>query len=113
MVIVVPGLCLPSWNEFYSGVHWHKRRFIAEEIHWQVAAAVPGDAEPFAGPVNICVTAYRKRVIDADNVAAKLVIDGLCQAGLLEDDSPAWVESVTTRSRKGEPRVEIKIVEAG
>ncbi len=112
MKIVVPDLLLPSWNEFYAGMHWSKRKGLADTIRMQVLAATPIEAETFSGPVNICVTAYRPRALDSDNVAAKLVIDGLCDAGLLQDDSPRWLHDVTTRGRRGQPRVEIKIVES-
>jgi hypothetical protein len=70
---------------------------------------------PFTKPVDIAVTVYYKnlRVIaDADNVCAKLAIDGL-KDWVLTDDSHEYVASVTTKSRldRKHPRTEIIIEE--
>lgn len=45
----------------------------------------------------------RKRLIDVDNLSAKAVIDGLVRAGILEDDSPQFIESITHTQGKGTP----------
>lgn len=112
MKIVIPDLLMPSWNQLYAGMHWTQRKQLVDLIHWQVRAAVGPDAEPFSAPVAITVTAYRTPVLDADNVAAKLVVDGLKAANVLVDDGPAWVSSVTTACRHGKPCVEVVIDDA-
>lgn len=111
MLIVLEGARAPSWNQMYAGVHWSKRKKMADEAHWQVRAALPRDYELFLRPVDITVTSYfESRALDCDNIAAKLYIDGLI-GHVLRDDSPRYVSAVTTRSRvdRERPRVEIEI----
>ncbi len=45
----------------------------------------------------ITIVNFRKKLIDIDNISAKAVIDGLVHAGVLVDDSPEFVSSVTTK----------------
>ena len=45
------------------------------------------------------IIAYQKRMIDPDNICAKLYIDGL-KCLVIEDDTPEYVIRVTTESRK-------------
>ena len=56
--------------------------------------------KPIIGQVNITVIAYRRRMVDADNVDPKPVIDGLRQCGVLEDDDKAHVNMVSTICEK-------------
>ena len=61
--------------------------------------------------VSIHVHSVRKRLTDADGVSAKAVIDGIVLAGILPDDSPAYVKEVTYSQEKGDPEetiIEIK-----
>ena len=44
---------------------------------------------------HIRVHSKRRRLTDPDGLSAKFAIDGLVKGGLLEDDSPTYVESVT------------------
>ena len=104
-----------SWNTFYAGSHWSKRKAEAERVHALVRAALDPDTPPFTRPVHVTVTAYYKsRPADASNVAAKLYEDGLI-GWLLVDDSPAHVAAVTTCSRvdRERPRVVIEVREVG
>jgi len=57
-------------------------------------ALVEGEVTPFTTPVCIHIHSKRKRLVDADSVSAKAVIDGLVHCGLLEDDSSKFVEEV-------------------
>ena len=87
-----------SWNQFYAGQHWSKRVQMAKDKHWLIRTALDPSIQPFTEPVDITITAYFKnKPLDADNICAKLYIDGLC-GRVLEDDSPKWVRSVTTSS---------------
>jgi len=45
----------------------------------------------------ITILNFRKRLIDVDNISAKAVLDGLVHAGVLVDDGPEFVASVTTK----------------
>ena len=106
----------------YAGQHWSKRAEEAQRVHFLVknSPRIVGEGESvyalkknptFPGPVAISITAYFKgRQLDADNICAKLYVDGL-KGWLLQDDSPEYVKSVTTCSMKDKdnPRVEIEI----
>lgn len=62
----------------------------------------PGHA---AAAANVCKKAHpryrvevhsrRRRCTDADAVSAKWALDGLVAGGILPDDSPEWIESVS------------------
>lgn len=87
-----------SWNTFYAGRHWRVRYDEANRVHAVVRAAMTGNEVPFTNPVNITVTAlFNDKPVDADNVIAKLYIDGL-KGWLIKDDNSTYVRSVTTRS---------------
>lgn len=117
IALTLPGVTLPSWNHYYSGSHWSKRRRDAAVIHEHVFLALQENyphIEPFPEGVKVAieVTVYfpTRRMLDPCNITAKLAIDGLLGRVII-DDSPAYVDSVTTRSRydKNNPRVEIII----
>ena len=87
-----------SWNTFYAGQHWTQRRAEAERVHQLVRAAMTGDEVLFERPVTITVDVlFKSRPLDADNIMAKLYIDGL-KGWLIKDDNSIYVRSVTTRS---------------
>lgn len=69
------------------------------------------EATAFNSPVRIHVHSIRNRLTDADGISAKAAIDGLVHAGILEDDSPAFVKEVTysQEKTKGEERTIITI----
>ena len=54
----------------------------------------------FTSPVSIHLHSKRKRLVDADSVSAKAVIDGIVHAGLLQDDSPQFVAEVSYSQEK-------------
>jgi hypothetical protein len=58
------------------------------------------EVTPFDSPVSIHIHSKRKRLVDADAVSAKAAIDGLVHAGLLQDDSPEYVEEVSYSQEK-------------
>lgn len=107
-----------SWNLMYSGMHWNDRKDEADRVHMIVKnqlrkMGIRPQKSLFANKVNITVTGYFKgRAIDADNLASKFYIDGLKDL-VISDDSPKYVDSVTTRCRvdRVSPRVEIDVEE--
>lgn len=114
LVIVLDGERPPSWNKYYAGVHYRERKRDADRMHLLMIAALNGRPARIVKPVEITVTAYFKgRQLDSDNIVAKGYVDGLVRAGLLVNDTPRYVDSVTTRSRKDKhrPRVEIVVRE--
>lgn len=114
MKLTIKNYRAPSWNELYQGVHWATRKKIADDVHELVSGAIKEkhiDGETiYTTPVAITITAiYKKHAIDCDNIVAKLFIDPLKKL-LIFDDTPKYVTSVTTISRKAkEDMVEIEI----
>ena len=114
-LIVLDGERPMSWNAFYSGVHWNVRKSEAERVHWLVREKLDADSGVYTVPVTLTVTAYfAHHPMDASNICAKLYEDAL-KGFVIWDDSPAYVDSVTTRSRidKQRPRVEILVSPVG
>ena len=64
----------------------------------------------FDTPVRLRVISYRVRLTDADNCCAKYAIDGIVEAGILRDDSPKYVQSVTHEQVKVKNKSEEKTV---
>jgi hypothetical protein len=76
-----------------------------ESCPWH-EALVKKRVKTFTTPVSIHVHSKRARLTDADSVSAKAAIDGLVHAGLLQDDSPEFVKSVSysqEKTEKGDP----------
>ena len=55
---------------------------------------------PLDTPCRINIHSVRKRLTDPDGVSAKAAIDGLVHGGILIDDSPEFVKSVTYTQEK-------------
>ena len=91
---------IPSWNKFYVGKHWMERKRLADYWHTQVMWYCRTEKVPHFESAWITVESHSKRPLDADNVCAKIIIDGLVMAGVLDDDSPKYLKGVTTISRK-------------
>lgn len=99
-----------SWNAL-KRLHWRKWQNEVDRCKWLVLAAL-GQVNTINGRIRLTVTVfYKNRPHDASNIPEKLYEDGLVAAGLLRDDSPAFVGEVVKRSRvdKARPRVEIEI----
>jgi hypothetical protein len=65
----------------------------------------------FSGRVRISINSRRNRLCDADGISAKAVIDGLVIAGVLENDSPEFVESVSYSQEKAKVEETIVTIE--
>lgn len=57
----------------------------------------------FNTPVRIHIHSIRHRLVDPDGISAKAAIDGIVQAGVLEDDSAKFVTEVSYSQEKGTP----------
>ena len=53
--------------------------------------------QAFVSPVAIRLTHYRRTLADADAPIGKWFIDAIVEAGILHDDSPAFVTEVSHR----------------
>ena len=105
MEIILDGERGISWNKLYKQKHWSYRKRMADAIHSLVIYSIRSQYDEviqFVAPVDITIKAtYKRSPVDADNICAKLYIDGLVRAGVIEDDDPKHVSSVTLMSRKG------------
>jgi hypothetical protein len=116
MIITLEGERPRTWNSFYSGKHWAKRKEYADRTHAIVLAAIleqHPNVEPFNERVRITVRSYfENRPQDPCNITAKIYIDGL-HGRIIHDDTMEYVASVTTESHidKDNPRIEIEIKE--
>lgn len=97
----------PSWNWYYSGVHWRERQQRVDQVQMAVRVALPtnviqGDGFPLTKPADIRIDAYfRTKPQDADNIAAKFYIDAL-KGWVIWDDDLRCVASVTTAAHKAD-----------
>lgn len=111
-------LTLPqSVNDWRRGSgHWSIRAKEQERVaSWVRLAVTQHKAQPVAGPVHVALTFYldARRRRDPDNMA-KHVLDALKTCGLIEDDGPPIMVSLTLACRydKQRPRTEVYIAQA-
>lgn len=69
------------------------------------------EAQRFNTPVRISFHSVRKRLADIDGISGKAVLDGIVKSGLLQDDSPQFVESVSHSQEKGKEEITIVTIE--
>lgn len=94
-------------NEFYSGMHWARRKKIADEWHGLVwAECIEQNIKPIKSyPVIITYELYVKnKNRDVDNMVAtiKLINDGLRYAGILEKDTIEYLPKIEIEAYPGE-----------
>lgn len=109
IVLRLEGERAQSWNKYYAGAHWTKRRREAERVHALVMSAVADYAAAywhsvvtgFTEPVEVSVIArYKSKPVDVDNVMVKLYIDGLRAARIIIDDDPLHITALHVCSEK-------------
>ena len=71
------------------------------ESYFRVTLLGQKKVKRFTSPVCISIYSIRKRLVDTDGISAKAVIDGIVKVGLLEDDSPKYVQEVRYSQEKG------------
>lgn len=99
-------------NTYYAGVHWTKRRRVAEEVHELVLYSLMEQGikrNIFKSPVEIGFKFNSRLDIDNHGFLVKMLIDGL-KGYLIEDDNRKYVKKITQEFYTGEG-VEITIVE--
>lgn len=101
-----------SSNAVYSGMHWTKRKKIADLYHRFIRSHLVSKA--LAYPVDIQYDfRFKSRALDTTNCffMAKMIEDSLVNMGTLDDDDPKHVRATTITSKKGDrDEVEINIV---
>ena len=115
LTITLEGEKPVSNNQFYSGMHWTKRKQLADAAHLLIRSQIDPEQPPFDEPVHITMTVYAADRVrrDIDNMNVKMYIDGLKPHVILEDDW-RYVSGITKlyKHDKARPRVEIVIKEA-
>lgn len=66
---------------------------------------------PLAAPCSIHIHSKRGRLTDADGISAKAAIDGAVHGGILQDDSPEFVQEVSYSQAKTSAKNEETIIE--
>lgn len=96
--------CKPvSWNKIASA-HWRTYKRLKDETARATYYAVKeSKIKPFAGPVDLTVTAYwkTKRIHDVDNICIKSALDILVKTKILQGDDMRYVSSVTLKGKNG------------
>jgi hypothetical protein len=104
-----------SWNEYYTGSHWSKRKAEADRVHQLIRAHIDPDLPLFTERVDICTVVYfDKNPMDACNIPDKIYNDGFIGWYIIDDDR-RYVRCTTTQSEidKDNPRVEIYLIPTG
>ncbi len=89
-----------TWNLFYAGVHWSRRKRLADRWRWAVLATVREvtDARPVAvvTPARLSVVVHyeRGKRFDLDNVWLKPLLDVLVQEGIIPDDNVDHIREI-------------------
>ena len=127
MKFTIPIVEKVSANKIYSGVHWAVRKKIADKYHEAIRILMTRTSRQFGRsaaiyelfsklhvPKDIIFTFYFKnRPLDCSNCffLAKVCEDGMVKAGILTDDSPKYVKSITCISKvdRENPRIEIEL----
>ena len=94
----------PSANTIYAGMHWRKRKAIADTWHLLVRVWVRKyGIHPVDGLVDIQIECWfgpGRKAFDSSNCSftLKLIEDGLVAAKILKGDGPQYVGWVNGRS---------------
>jgi len=111
MKITIPLVHKLSMNKVYAGLHWATKNKIKEKYYAEIKKAGILYRPDYA--IDLTVTFYFKsRVLDCTNCfpMVKMIEDGLVKEGVLKDDSPQYVQSVTCISKKDLiERIEVEI----
>jgi hypothetical protein len=87
-----------STNKIYAGLHWNKRRELADLYHLAVLVEARkqglGAAKDY--PVTVSYHFGLKRLLDVSNCSfmVKLLEDGLVHAKILAGDTPEYVKEI-------------------
>lgn len=90
----------PGLNE-WQRMHYRNRMKVKEQWQWLIKAEKPDKHD---GAVGITYTRVSTQPMDPDNNAAsfKPIADALVKCGVIEDDSPDIVQSLTVQWQKAE-----------
>jgi len=102
-----------SSNKIYSGMHWTKRKKLADLYHYSLLEFKDKfEIEEYPVCINF-IFYFKGRLLDVDNCffMAKLIIDGLRGINLITDDTPKYINEISITVQKGKlDEVEIVLV---
>ena len=103
-----------STNAIYAGIHWNTRHKQSLLYHRALLPHRTKRIDKEAYPVDLhFIFTFKKQPLDCSNCTymVKLLEDGLIEHGIIKDDKPNYVGSITIFSSKGaEDSVEIHII---
>lgn len=107
---------IPKWistNEIYSGMHWAKRKQIADMYHKLVIIGKPKKIIEY--PIGLIFECeFKSRPFDSDNCSfiCKCIVDGIRRYGSIKDDNYKHINFMGYMPIKSKiNRVNIKVVE--
>lgn len=110
MNIKIPLPQKVSTNEIYSGMHWTKRKKLADLYHQSLIEY--RNERVINYPIDVTyVFKFKGRVLDCSNCSymQKLLEDGFRHWKIIEDDTTRYIQSITLYSQKGK-RDEVEII---
>lgn len=100
-IIVIDLPVKVSANAFYAGMHWGKRKRIADEYH---KALIEHRNGRWHTPLHLnFVFTFRGKMLDVSNcfAMAKMLEDAMVLNNIIPNDDPLVVESVSIRVMSG------------
>jgi len=103
MNITIPIPQKISTNSIYGGIHWAKRKKVADLYHQALLEHRNKPITEYPVDINYIFT-FKSKPLDSTNCAfmAKMIEDGLIQNNILEDDSYQHVSFTGIYTQKGE-----------
>ena len=101
-----------STNKIYSGCHWSVRKKNKDLM--KIACIGLKRFKAIENPVVVNAKFFLKgRLLDCSNTSYmyKLLEDCIVEYGILPDDSPKWVKSITLESKKSDTKKDYVVVE--
>lgn len=85
-----------STNLYYSGMHWTNRNKIKDSWHKMIADIIELDQlYPYTVPISISFYWCTRYDLDNNGIMRKMIIDGLKETGIIEDDTRKHIKRIT------------------
>jgi len=109
MIIDIPLPVKVTTNAIYAGMHWSKRKRLADEYHLSL---IEYRGRTIHTPCNLhFIFKFKQRPLDCSNCSfmVKMLEDAMVHNKILIDDTIQYVKRIHITSTKGE-RDEVKII---
>lgn len=103
MIIKIPIPEKVSTNSIYAGMHWAKRKKLADLYHQSLLEYRKTQIVEYPVDINY-IFSFKGKLLDTTNCTymAKMLEDGLVKNGILKADSPEYVAFTGIYSQKGD-----------